>query len=270
MSAVLYPRLLPGATAELRARLLSEGAEPPNPGQPLDLSRTVFAATGGQRITGSELLDLRHAIVELAVSSGFPGSRTRVGADAFDVSAARHLHQHSGMSPGEASQRAVWSFLGLVLLPDVCAWRYPARESGFFDERFVAIDLTRHTLAKLWTRAHLLRDPDVADPYELVGVLGENDLDQLLSRRRDIASTPALMRAIVRGHRDDPLRPKDPGEVSAQVERDVLRDSVKRLRRLSAFLDLDARTTTELDGLVRRTRSESREAIVAGFAPAGT
>jgi hypothetical protein len=167
------------------------------------------------------------------------------------------------MNPGEASQRGVWSFLGLVLLPDICAWRYPPREDrGFFDERFVATDLTRHTLAKLWTRAHVLHEPDAADPYELVGVLGENDVDQLLSRRRDIAATPALVRAIVRAHRDDPARLSGGDEASAQVERVVLRDSVKRLRRLSAFLDLDTRSPAELDALVRRTRQEAREAIV--------
>jgi hypothetical protein len=263
--SVLFPRLLPGAVKELRDRLLSGALMPPAAGEPPDLSRTVFAATGGRRVTAQELQVLRRAIVDIAGRhGGFPDSRSRSGNDAFDVATARYLREHSGMTPGEASQRAVWSFLGLVLLPDVCAWRYPPKESrGFFDERFVATDLTRHTLAKLWIRAFLLCDPDAEDPYELLGVLGEADLDQLLSRRRDIAATPALVRAIVRVHRDDLGR--DPGLDDAPA-RDLLRDSVKRLRRLSGFLDLDSRSSAELEDLVRRTREDSRRAM-AGEVP---
>jgi hypothetical protein len=254
--SVLYPRLLPDAGAQLWADLQEHGPTPPVDGP--SLRRVVFAATGGTRITTAELAGMRVRLVDLVYAAGGPDRIDDRARATFDQSVARYLHAESGMTPGEASQRAVWSYFGLALVPDVCAWRFPARpQRGYFDERFRCSDPTRHTLARLWLRAHLLHDPGAADPYGLVDVLGENDMDQILARRRDVASTPALVRAVVRAHRDDPLNR------SAGLDRDVLRDSLKRLLRLAAFVDMVGRDAADLDRLVLELRQRSRSALTS-------
>jgi hypothetical protein len=87
-------------------------------------------------------------------------------------------------------------------------------------------------------------------------VLGESDLDQIMARRSALAASPALVRSIVRAHRDD--RPDR--NVSS---RDVLRESLMRLLRLTAFLDLDSASEPELGHLVRRVRAEARAALAS-------
>jgi hypothetical protein len=253
--SLLYPRLLPSET-EHRFRVLHETAPDQHSTIVANHSRrAVYAATGGRRISPEELDQLRDGIVRVAREQGFPSSRSTVQRSLFDRTTAQMLYEQCLMVPGEASQRQVWAFLSLVLLPDVCAWRWPADSDGCYPaDRFKGTDLTRHALARLWTRAHVLRDPTADDPYHLLDVLGENDLDQIMARRSALAASPALVRAIVRAHRED----KADGSVST---REVFRQSLMRLLRLTAFLNLDAASEPELGHLVRKVRSEARAAL---------
>lgn len=253
--SVLYPRLLPGET-DRRFRMLAGASVGDHESMVADHSpRAVYAATGGRRVTRVELGRLRGALVHAAREQGFPNSSLSVQRALFDRTASQILHEESLMDPGEAAQRQVWAFIALVLLPDVCAWRWPAGTDGrFVADRFKGTDLTRHALARLWTRAHILHDPEADDPYHLLNVLGEADLDQVMARRAALACTPTLVRAIVREHRDDRAEDGIPS-------RTILRDSLMRLLRLTAFMDLDSATDAELGLLVRRARSEARIAL---------
>ncbi|MFE1125022.1 DUF6339 family protein [Streptomyces albidoflavus] len=255
--SVLYPRLLPG-----EADRLFEELHEHHPGTHTRMvanhsPRSVFAATGGRRVTRGELDDLRRTIVAAAEEQGFPKPPTAAQRNAFDQRTARILHEQSFMVPGEAAQRPVWAFLALVLLPDVCVWRWPLKPGrGYSADHFKGLDLTRHALGRLWTRAHVLYDPKLPEPYELVEVLGEEAADQIMTRRRSVAASPALVRAVVRGHRDE----RALNEVGMS-ERDVLRQSLMRLLRLLAFVSADAIPEAELDHLVRRLRAETRNAL---------
>jgi hypothetical protein len=173
----------------------------------------------------------------------------------FDRRVARNLHANAGMAPGEAAQPQVWAYLALVLLPDVCAWRFPARDGKYAGDRFKGTDLTRHALGRLWTRAHVLHDPsDATDPYALLEVLGEADLDQVMARRGAVAASPGLVRAVVRCHRDDVVPDGPP-------TRDVLRESLKRLLRMTAFMDVDSLDGSRLTDVVLETREQARTVL---------
>jgi len=252
----LFPRLLPSATSSRFRRLQEVGPEPPRDGEVPSVAEAVYAATGGTRTTPPELLDIRSAILRLALAYGYPHPHVRGRATRFDAELAAYLHASLRMTPGEAAQRQVWSYFGLVLVPDVCAWRFPPNDArGYLDDRFIGADLTRHTMSRLWLRAHLLHEPDSDDPYGLVGVLGEADMDQVLARRLDVAATPALVREVVRAYRDDPVSDLGPSS------REILRDSLKRLMRLSAFTNLDGLSQPALVKLVQDVRIRSRQAL---------
>ncbi|MFJ5026816.1 DUF6339 family protein [Streptomyces sp. NPDC088560] len=255
--SLLYPRLLPNET-ERRFHLLHE-TPPARHGTIVanHSQRAVYAATGGRRITREELDQLRDGILRAAIAQGFPTPLSITQGSNFDRETARVLYKQCLMVPGEAAQRQVWAFLALVLLPDVCAWRWPADPSrGYTADRFKGTDLTRHAFARLWTRAHVLHDPMAEDPFHLLDVLGENDLDQIMARRSALAATPALVRAIVRSHQEDQADRSVPSQ-------QVFRQSLMRLLRLTAFLDLDSASEAELGHLVRRVRAEARAALSA-------
>jgi uncharacterized protein DUF6339 len=251
--STLYPRLLPGETEKMFVAMRGRDPEQLREHAAVSSTRAVFAATGGTRVTRDELKLLSVELEKLAVANSYPDPPTVAGRNEFDRSVARHLHRHTGMAPGEASQRQVWAFLALVLVPHLCAWRFPMRDGVYVADRFKGTDLTRHTLARLWTRAHVLHDPSAPDGYALLTSVGEADLDQIMARRRALAATPALVRAIVRAHVED-SRTSDEAPARA-----VLRDSLQRLLRLTAFLDLDWQPEDRLVELVREQRIESRK-----------
>jgi hypothetical protein len=249
--STLYPRLLPNETEKLFSAMRGRSPEGLREYAKPSSGHAVFAATGGTRVTRDELRLLAVELEKIAVANGYPHS---LGLNSFDRAAARYLHEHSRMTAGEASQRQVWAFLALVLVPHICAWRFPMKDDGSYSaDRFKGSDLTRHTLARLWTRAYVLHDASSQDPYALLEGLGEADLDQVMARRRAVAATPALVRAVVRAHVEDESIDGGPSA------RSVLRDSLQRLLRLTAFLDLDWMTEKELLELVREQRVESRK-----------
>ncbi|MBB5111817.1 hypothetical protein FHU28_001656 [Micromonospora echinospora] len=253
--SVLYPRLLPNEAERLFSSLHGRNPEDIAASASVISRRAVYAATGGTRVSPDELRALGNELERLAEAGGFPNPPTTAARNEFDRATARYLHQRSGMVPGEASQRQVWAFLSLVLVPHICAWRFPMRNGLYLPDRFKGTDLTRHSLARLWTRAHVLFDPSLADPYELLPWLGEADLDHVMARRRSISTTPGLVRAIVRCHAED-------ADIDEGVPaRAIHRDSLRRLLRLTAFLNLDWMTQQELLELVREQRNESRRLI---------
>ncbi|MBM9621383.1 DNA cytosine methyltransferase [Streptomyces zhihengii] len=152
------------------------------------------------------------------------------------------------MVPAEAASRDVWSFLALVLLPDVAFWRYP-RPPG---DRVLGTDLTRHVFGRLWWRAQLVRSPDEAEPYGALHILGEAAFDQIYARREALGGSPHLVRSILRVWNDLDRRGLN--------ERDTLRDFLKRLLRLAPFVLFDGIEEASLDAELRYVAQESVDA----------
>jgi hypothetical protein len=206
----------------------------------------VFAATGGTRVTQQVLAELRKVVVSEAEQAGFPHTAKRADRSEFDVDVAVLLHRRAGLVPAEASVRAAWVFLALVLMPDVAYWRFPEAPT----DRILATDITRHVFGRLWWRAHLLHDPNAEeargeDPYALVGVFGEAAFDQIFARRRSIGGSRAVVRALARCWPDLDQEGVD--------ERKVLRDTLKQLLRLAAIVEFEALDDEGLNAEVEST-----------------
>lgn len=192
----LHPRL--------SRRFASQALEEQN-GMPLgDLTgaathrHATWAATGASRVTPAELEALRDKILNIAVLHGFPEVATQQTQRAFDIDLARILWEWPHLTAAEAGVPGVWSFLALVLAPDVVRWRAAGSSNV---ERYVASDLTRHTFARLWWRAHLftfgLDDPEAGWVIWRDSKIGEADLDQIQTRRGGYGRSPAAFRVLV-------------------------------------------------------------------------
>jgi hypothetical protein len=175
---------------------------------------------------------------------GWPAPPSTATALSFDRRIARVLHEADHLFPAEATSGEMWSFVALVLVPDVTWWRWHDSENV---ERFIASDLTRHAFAKqYWRAVALIRgDDDETAAWDLFDRLGEADFDQIQSRRRAYGVNPDISRALARSY----LRLKQAhgdGDV-----REPWRELLKTLLRLGAFVAFAVLSPEELDEELR-------------------
>lgn len=249
--ALLYPRL---------DGLFGHAWLEENKGSEIDTMRrsaaslhpaAVYAPTGGTTAPSTHLDELAQSIRATAAPYGFPdrnaGPTARVSCDR---ALAVELHRSMDITPAEASAREVWTFMAVSMVPDVVAWRF-----GFDnEERWVASDLTRHALGRLWWQAYTLGDfYDGQWNYDLLSALSESDLNQVFERRT-IGGMPTLVRAIARAVQIV----EEPEGVS---HRSLFRDANKRLLRAWPFTSFLALADDVVDTRVRELFAESARAL---------
>ncbi|MCG8926145.1 DUF6339 family protein [Lentzea sp. CC55] len=246
----LYPRLLPWHAKALFEEYRDLDLPELTARHDTTHVSAVFVATGGDRVSPSDLAELRAKVVVLATEAGFPGESDQAARTTFDLALAGMLHSEMGLVPAEAAAGDIWAFLSLVLLPDVAYWRNP--KSG--SDNVQATDITRHVFGRLWWRAHLVHDPAEEDPYSALAILGEAAFDQIYSRRKALGGSPFLVKAILRVWGDLDRR--------GAPERAVLRDFLKRLLRLAPFVCFEAMEERQLDAELRYAADQSVQAVL--------
>ncbi|WP_432487036.1 DUF6339 family protein [Kineococcus sp. SYSU DK018] len=255
----LYPRILPDESKRRFDFMLTADLEELEKA-PAQSERAYYAASGGVRVRHDELAYLRQRLEQVAKENGYPNRPSTLQLNEFDRGVARLLHSGCDMAPGEASQRSVWAYLAMVLVPHLCVWRFPpprgerlrAGKTGGAVDRYRGDDLTRHALARLWWRAHLLHESRRPDPYHLLPVLGEGAFDQIFARRT-LAANAKLVRSIVR---------VEASSLSRDIATtDVIIDVAKRFLRMTAFIDLEWVDDAELDEIVRDQRRIAVESL---------
>jgi len=252
---LLYPEL-PGPVADgLIDRIAS---------LPLDEARqesgiwhpaATYAATGGNRADPKALTRLQKMIRDTAQEYGYPdlpGARQRRD---FDVVSSRIIHQEMYITPSEASRAGMWNFISCVLLPDIVRWRFPGEANITSKERFQGKSRAiRNTFGRVWWRAHTLYQQEMEDPYELLGQLGEDDLVQIMERP-GIAASPVLAKQICYSFIACRANSK------SSNTSDLLRDAMKRLRRLLPLVSFDALDKAVLSQLIDGIFIESSAAL---------
>jgi hypothetical protein len=249
--SILYPRLLGQVASDLHYRYEAMTVAELSSLCDFTHPAAVFAATGGQRVSVPHLRELRKQIVDLATASGFPeiGGK-RVDHGPFDRAVAHVLHERCGLVAAEAAIRPIWAFLALVVLPDVSYWRYPKPP----EDRILATDITRHVWGRLWWRAHFLVMPGRQDPYRHLATFNETEFDQIYARRDLLGGSREVIRALAESW-PALRRPGIP-------DRELLRDTLKRLLRSAAVVEFDALEGHELRDHVRDAVGASATALL--------
>jgi len=249
--SILYPRLPPAVARHLFDA--SRGKPPPalRAQARTEHPDAVFAALGGVEASDRHLATLAHAVRAIADDHGFPHPpRTQDARDGFDLACARELQEKMHILAAEAAVIDVWAFIGAVLVPDVCFWRFPDPP----DDRVIGPDLTRHTLARLWWRAYQLEDVEPDGGLTALIRIPENEMNQLFERRT-IGGNRTLVRAAARVL----LRPDE--RWSDVNRRLFVRDALARLLRLLAFQMLEALPEQELEPIVRSLFAQSADIL---------
>ncbi len=229
---VLLPRLDRETTSSLiddaRGKTVAEVASR----IPAREVRTRSTAQGGLEIADAELAALRHAVVELARGHGYPEEVKNLPL--FDALCARIVHASLPISPHEASEDDIWSYLTCVWLLDVAAWRWGG--VGDSERRFRG-DVNRNTFRRLWWRAEVLgSEIDLAQ-------LGEDELVNIMERPTIAADRRLARRLAVQFL--DRVSERDPAGRMM-----LMREAGKRLVRLTPIIDFHVMSDGELRALV--------------------
>ncbi|WKX19351.1 DUF6339 family protein [Streptomyces sp. HUAS CX7] len=248
--SLLYPRITPAEATTLLAHYTT--LPPQDIRNHASHSPTAFyGTTGGTPVTSTHLDHLADTLRDCARHAGHPTPPDDHNKIFFDRAAAKALHTTMGITPAEASQGDMWTYLATCLVPDVTAWRFGTRTP----ERWIGTGLVRHTLARLWWQAHaLVETRDGATHYDLLDRLTESDLNQIFERRT-IGGTPPLARALAR-------------ELTAPYlttlpvpRRAIVRDTTKRLRRLLPYTSFTSLDETVIQNRLHTLVTQSIQAL---------
>lgn len=248
MNAPLFPRLnratataLWEEMAELSIKKLGEQAGSTHP-------QAFYAQTGGARVPERQISALRKQVLDIARAHGFPKPGTAKGwRGPFDRSCAQFLATRAGIPLGEALRPETWSFLTLVVLPDVARWCFPKEKkknggSQPLDQpRSVsAAEIGRmrgggrNVFQRLWRRGHLLavRNGEQLD-WTLLNALTEDAFVAVLERP-GTSSNPRVAQAIAHAWVETAER------VGRPKMEGIHRDAMKRITAAGAVRRLDA------------------------------
>ena len=187
---ILLPRL-PGPAAEILleqhvAREFGAWAR----FNPNDLPEAVrFAATGGSRVSPTQLAELRDHMLQIARTNGLGNAGARSSHAKFDGEMAASLAEDPLFASGEALRDDVWTFVGVSMAPDIVHWRF-----GDARERYLGG--VRNTFQRLWMRGRALdRGAGHRERWQLLEELTEDALVQI-TERPSLGGDPVLARAI--------------------------------------------------------------------------
>lgn len=189
----------------------------------------------GTRVGETVLADVRKRVRRVAAERGYPAPLKRGREWTFDSAAGRVLYEIMAIIPADAAAEGVWSFLSLVVLPEIGPWRFPDRA----EDRLLG--RPRNVFRRSWWRAHVL-GPDLDGAPQGQQPLGEDGLVQIMERPT-LAANPLVARAV----RDGIFRG---ASRFGGARSEFARDLTKRVLRLTPFIALDVLSEAELNDLV--------------------
>lgn len=193
----------------------------------------------GVRVPPDHLRELRDSIRGLVGELGWPAECGREEAWAFRCRLPGLLHDQMEISPANAARAGVWSFLSMVLVPDVAVWRWPdlpaERVLGHAERAAV-----RNLLRIPWWRAEVLGTgptdpPAVLSEDNLVGII---ERPGLFTHRRVARETARLFIQHIESQSD------------GRSNEDLFREVCKRLLRLGAFTAFELLDDDRLGALI--------------------
>lgn len=233
----LYPRLGFGVAAQQLDELRSarERGESLEQFVAFRHPQAVWAATGGSVCRETELEAVRDAVLAAIDPADLRSGIPRARQARVDLVIGRALTRSMDVNPADAGHESVWSFLTLVVLPDVAVARFPDMHE---DRMFGG---PRNTFRRLWVRDRVVGDlmADAQNP------LGEDEMVGIFERS-ELSRNPVLVRAMARTVLDS----------DARYRSEFARAFYKRVRFHTGAYALDLHSEDELHQLFKGFAAE--------------
>jgi hypothetical protein len=239
MNGLIYPRLpLPIAKvriSEIAETVSSGGVSSVQTLARVEHPRAAPVATGGRVANSEHIGNVRAAVLDTIEPWRRFGTVPRPQAAAFDLALGRTLHDQLRIIPADAAHDETWSFLTLVVFPDVAVIRFPDMHVNRL------IGSPRNVLRRTWYRQEVLGDL----LYSTDRPLGEDELVGLFERSA-LARDHALIRRLAAA-----VLAYD-GSVARS---DWARELYKRVTFSTGPRLLDALSDAELDAIIHGTEA---------------
>lgn len=242
--AQLWPRIARSIAETMFQTELMAGEVPPHG---LSHNEMTYGPTGG-RVGQRDMEALREALIVAAREYGFETiERSADAGTDFDRAAAPLIVDHMHLTWEEAGQPGVWSFISMVLLPDLTHWRWAGSNGAPGNkERWICIDPTRHAWGRLWWQETVCRErPGLLDKFN------ESELNQFFERTSFTRHREFFLYFMEATSKHLTRLPR----------RTLVRDVTKRMRRRLAFIDTFSMTAPELHAFVDEVVAESVDAL---------
>ncbi len=152
------------------------------------------------------------------------------------------------MLPVEAAQEGVWSFLSLIVLPDVALWRWPNTKQRDDYERILGYP--RNVFRRLWWRSYVFGTEGGS-----VGTQIFEDEAVAILERTAIGGNRQLARTIAETH---------VARFGASPKRtEIMRDAMKRIRRLHAFLSYHSLSDSDVVEVVAEAFDQAEKSLLS-------
>jgi hypothetical protein len=255
--STLIPQLPDSAALPVLAEMaLRTDPSSLEPGNELRNSQSYVMPSGGLPVEDAALKQLRELIISAALQHGFPETRPRSFLG-FEHQVAEILASWDplwidGSPSGESMRNACWTFLTVVVLPDVALWRWPPSLGGETDKAWKGRMLGggRNAFQRIHRRVLSLdRGPSHPDRWGLIRELREDDFSNILERP-SLGSNPHV--AVCLAEEYLAMRQRL-STASAEIQTRVYRDSTKDLRAYGVVQVLDLLPRADLESLIRQT-----------------
>jgi hypothetical protein len=240
-----------------------------DPGDEFRHPQVITQPTGGLPITDALLKQLRELIVTSARRHGFPGSRP-TSFLGFELEVAEALAQWpplwnaQGEPSGEALRNDCWTFITILVLPDVALWRWPAKgdeeSPGSRSWKGRMVGGGRNAFQRIFRRVMCLdRGLEHPDRWGLIRSLQEDDFSAILERP-GLSSNREV--AVCLGEEYLAMKQRL-SQLAASVRQDVYRQATKAIRAYGVVQPLDLMSAGNRAHLIQSAFRRYEDALTA-------
>ena len=224
-----------------------------------------YVPTGGQIINDENLEKLRNNVLEKAKEYGFPSTNQKSFLE-FEYEVAKILSNWSylwidGEPSGESFRNDFWSYLSIVIMPDIVSWRWGFPPEGeptkSWSVRFIGGG--RNAFQRIFRRILSLdRGPSHEDRFGLIRELKEDDFSNILVRT-SLGSNSRIAIPLAEEYLAMRQRRKD---MKASNQLKIYREATKDLRSYGVVQSLDLIDANNLKELISEVFLKREEEVI--------
>ena len=224
-----------------------------------------YVPTGGQIINDENLEKLRNNVLEKAKEYGFPSTNQKSFLE-FEYEVAKILSNWSylwidGEPSGESFRNDFWSYLSIVIMPDIVSWRWGFPPEGeptkSWSVRFIGGG--RNAFQRIFRRILSLdRGPSHEDRFGLIRELKEDDFSNILERT-SLGSNSRIAIPLAEEYLAMRQRRKD---MKASNQLRIYREATKDLRSYGVVQSLDLIDANNLKELISEVFLKREEEVI--------